>query len=124
VRAYGFTERQARFLVLVLEHVGVCLPRQYRTLSGVAHGRETHGFFGKLIAGGFATTDVSALARAHLPRAVQAVVTGDRRARSSAPTGDERGSCRGTSDAAPDAQPRAAAPTALGPVDRVPVVFG
>lgn len=26
--AFGFTERQARFLVLVLEHSGVCLRRQ------------------------------------------------------------------------------------------------
>jgi hypothetical protein len=39
VRAAGFTPRQARFLVLVLEHSGVCLPRQYRTFAGIAHGR-------------------------------------------------------------------------------------
>jgi hypothetical protein len=60
----GFTARQARFLVLVLEHAGVCLPRQYRTFSGIAHGRETHRFFAKLIAGGFATTDLVAPAHA------------------------------------------------------------
>jgi hypothetical protein len=64
VRAFGFTERQARFLVLVLEHAGVCLPRQYRAFSGIAHGRETHRFFERLIAGGFATTDLSAPAHA------------------------------------------------------------
>lgn len=64
LRALGFTERQARFLVLVLEHSGVCLPRQYRTCAGIAHGRHTHRFFEKLIAGGFATTDLAAPAHA------------------------------------------------------------
>jgi len=56
--------RQARFLVLVLEHSGVCLPRQYRTFAGIAHGRHTHGFFETLIAGGSATTDLAAPAHA------------------------------------------------------------
>jgi len=46
--------------VLVLEHAGACLPRQYRTFAGVAHGRHTHRFFEKLIGGGFATTDLAA----------------------------------------------------------------
>jgi hypothetical protein len=64
VGAFGFTPRQARFLVLVLEHAGVCLPRQYRTFSRIAHGRETHAFFNKLVRGGFATTDLAAPARA------------------------------------------------------------
>jgi len=64
VQAFGFTERQARFLVLVLEHSGVCLPRQYRTFAGIAHGRQTHRFFDKLVAGGFATTDLAAPAHA------------------------------------------------------------
>jgi len=50
----GFTERQARFLVLVLEHAGVCLPRQYRASCGIAHGRQTHRVFERLVAGGFA----------------------------------------------------------------------
>jgi hypothetical protein len=60
LRARGFTLRQARFLMLVLEHSGVCLPRQYRTCAGIAHGRQTHRFFEKLITGGFATTDLAA----------------------------------------------------------------
>jgi hypothetical protein len=64
LQASGFTERQARFLVLVPEHSGVCLPRQYRTFAGVAHGRQTHRFFEHLIRGGFATTDLSAPAHA------------------------------------------------------------
>ncbi len=64
LQAFGFTERQARFLVLVLEHAGVCLPRQYRAFSGIAHGRHTHRFFEKLIRGGYATTDLAAPAHA------------------------------------------------------------
>jgi hypothetical protein len=50
--------------VLVLEHAGVCPPPHFRTFSGIAHGRETHRFFEKLIAGGFATTDLAAPAHA------------------------------------------------------------
>jgi hypothetical protein len=33
VRAFDFTERQARFLVLVLEHCGVCLPPAFARLT-------------------------------------------------------------------------------------------
>jgi hypothetical protein len=64
ISAFGFTDRQARFLVLVLEHSGVCLPRHYRTFTGIAHGRQTHALFSNLIAGGFAITDLAAPARA------------------------------------------------------------
>jgi RHS repeat-associated protein len=64
VRGWGFTPRQARFLMLVLEHSGVCLPRQYRTFAGIAHGRHTHRVFAKLITDGFATTDLIAPAHA------------------------------------------------------------
>jgi hypothetical protein len=64
MRGCGFTPRQAGLLVLVLDHSGVCLPRQYRAFSGIAHGRQTHRFFNKLVAGGFATTDLAALAHA------------------------------------------------------------
>jgi RHS repeat-associated protein len=49
IQAVGFTERQACFLVLVLEHWGVCLARPYRASAGIAHGRHTHRFFDKLI---------------------------------------------------------------------------
>jgi hypothetical protein len=41
LRAFGFSEPQSGFLVLVLEHSGVCPPRQYRTFSEIAHGRQT-----------------------------------------------------------------------------------
>jgi len=64
LRAFGFTERQARFLVLVLEHASVCLPRQSRRFAGVAHGRHSQAFFARLIAGGFANTDLVAPAHA------------------------------------------------------------
>jgi hypothetical protein len=35
-----YTERQARFLELVLRHGGVCVPRQYATVAGIANGGE------------------------------------------------------------------------------------
>jgi hypothetical protein len=34
----GITERQARFLVNVMLHAGVCVPRQYATFCGIVHG--------------------------------------------------------------------------------------
>jgi hypothetical protein len=34
----GFTERQARFLVLVARHSGVCVMRQYSAFAGVVFG--------------------------------------------------------------------------------------
>lgn len=52
---FGFTPRQARFLVLVLRHSGVCLPRQYATLAGIVHGEKTRAFFRKLISRGYAS---------------------------------------------------------------------
>jgi hypothetical protein len=64
IRASVFTPRQARYLMRMLEHAGVCLPRHYRAFAGIAHGRETHRFFDKLVAGGFATTDLAAPAQA------------------------------------------------------------
>jgi len=32
VSEFGFTTRQARFLVNVMQHGGVCLPRQYANM--------------------------------------------------------------------------------------------
>jgi len=43
---FGFTERQARFLVIVLLHAGVCLGRQYCRFAGIARGQVMHDFFG------------------------------------------------------------------------------
>ena len=44
----GFTERHARFLVLVMRHGGVCIPRQYAGFAGIANGgRRCNVFFDK-----------------------------------------------------------------------------
>jgi hypothetical protein len=51
----GFTERQARFLVLVLRHAGVCVPRQYASFAGIANGgRKCDAFFAGLVRRGLA----------------------------------------------------------------------
>jgi hypothetical protein len=55
IMAFGFTERQARFLVNVLVFSGVFIERQYRAFTGVAHGQKTHDFLAKLVTGGYAT---------------------------------------------------------------------
>ena len=52
---FGFTERQARFLVHVLVFSGVFLERQYRAFTGLAHGQKTHDFLDKLVGEGYAT---------------------------------------------------------------------
>jgi hypothetical protein len=52
---YGFTERQARFLVLVMRHGGVCVKRQYAAFAGIANGGEKcNAFFTKLVRRGYA----------------------------------------------------------------------
>jgi hypothetical protein len=54
---YGFTERQARFLVLVMRHAGLCVKRQYATFAGIANGGEKcNAFFEKLVNRGHAVT--------------------------------------------------------------------
>src|ERR1700674_1896991 len=55
VAKVGFTERQARFLVTVMLHAGVCVPRQYATFCGIVHGQKTRKFFAKLARLGFAS---------------------------------------------------------------------
>jgi len=52
---FGFTERQARFVVLVLRLGGVCVPRQYASFAGIANGgRRCNGFFDRLVRRGYA----------------------------------------------------------------------
>ncbi|MBI3048399.1 MAG: hypothetical protein HYY76_08795 [Acidobacteria bacterium] len=51
---FGFTERQARFLVTVMLHSGVCLLRQYTAFAGIVHGQKTRKFFAKLVRRGYA----------------------------------------------------------------------
>lgn len=51
----GFTERQACFLVLVMRHAGVCIPRQYASFAGIANGgRKCNAFFARLVRRGLA----------------------------------------------------------------------
>jgi hypothetical protein len=52
---FGFTERQARFLVLVMRHAGVCLLRQYSAFAGIVHGQKTRAFFQKLVSRRYAS---------------------------------------------------------------------
>src|SRR5216110_1709550 len=52
---FGFTERQARFLVTVVLHSGVCLLRQYAAFAGIVHGQKTRKFFDTLVSRGYAT---------------------------------------------------------------------
>jgi hypothetical protein len=52
---FGFTERQARFLVTVMLHSGVCLLRQYTAFAGIVHGQKTRKFFAKLVRRNYAT---------------------------------------------------------------------
>lgn len=55
VAAYGFSDHQARFLILVMRHSGLCIKRQYAEFAGVANGGEKcNAFFEKLVRRGFA----------------------------------------------------------------------
>jgi hypothetical protein len=49
VARFGFTERQARFLVSVMVYSGVFLNRQYCAFAGISHGQKTHDFIRKLV---------------------------------------------------------------------------
>jgi hypothetical protein len=52
---YGFTERQARFLVLVMQHSGLCVKRHYAAFAGIKPGGEKcNAFFEKLVRRGYA----------------------------------------------------------------------
>jgi hypothetical protein len=54
---YGFTERQARFLVLVMRHSGLCVKRQYGAFAGIAAGGDKcNAFFDKLVRRGYAVS--------------------------------------------------------------------
>jgi hypothetical protein len=53
--AFGFTDRQARFLVQALLHAGVFVERQYCTFAGIVHGQKSTNFMNALIERRFAT---------------------------------------------------------------------
>jgi hypothetical protein len=48
VEEMGFTPRQAAFLVTVMVHSGVCVPRQYTRFAGIVFGQKTRDFFAAL----------------------------------------------------------------------------
>lgn len=54
ISAFGFTERQARFLVNVLIHSGVFVERQYCAFAGITHGQKSTDFLRRLVERGFA----------------------------------------------------------------------
>lgn len=51
----GFTERQSGFLVNVMLHSGVCLPRQYCAFARIARGQKMVDFFERLVSNHYAT---------------------------------------------------------------------
>lgn len=55
ITEFGFTDRQARFLVTVMLHAGVCVPRQYARFAGIAYGHKVSRFFDRLVQRGYAT---------------------------------------------------------------------
>jgi len=66
VVGFGFTERQARFPMLVMRHAGVCVPRQYARCAGVAYGAKCNAFFSKLVRHGCAVVSDCVHNRARL----------------------------------------------------------
>jgi hypothetical protein len=68
VTEFGFTQRQARLLVLVMRHAGVCVPRQYARFAGVAYGAKCNSFFDKLLRRGYARASDCVHNRARLYR--------------------------------------------------------
>jgi hypothetical protein len=52
---FRFTERQARFLVTVLQHSGVFMGRHYAAFASITHGQKVHDFLERLLAARFAT---------------------------------------------------------------------
>ena len=66
VAAFGFTPRQARFLVTVMLHAGVCLGRQYCAFAGIQYGAAVTNLFKILESRRFATPQTCAHGRARL----------------------------------------------------------
>ena len=61
-----FTERQARFLVTVMLHSGVCMVRQYCAFAGMVYGQTARDFFGRLTTTHLATAFDCAHKRARI----------------------------------------------------------
>ena len=80
---FGFTDRQARFLVQVLLHAGVFLPRQYCQFAGIVHGQKTADLPRQARRAPLrdADHDWSAPSRPPVPRPLQAALGRGRRTR-------------------------------------------
>ena len=66
IKGFGFTERQAGFLVTVMTHAGVCLGRQYCAYARIKYGEPMRTFFQTLEARRFVTPQTCAHGRARL----------------------------------------------------------
>jgi hypothetical protein len=64
--AKKFTERQARFLVTVMLHSGVCMIRQYCAFAGMVYGQTARDFFARLTSREIATAFDCAHKRARI----------------------------------------------------------
>lgn len=62
----GFTPRQARFLVTVMLHSGVCMLRHYCSFAGIVCGQKARDFFKDLVDRRFATAYACAHGRARI----------------------------------------------------------
>ena len=102
VADYGFTERQARFLVLVMRHAGLCVKRQYAGFAGIANGGEKcNAFFDKLVSRGHAVAADCIHNRARLYHVHhRAALPRHRRARQPLPPAGTRAVGRRAADAA------------------------
>src|ERR1700730_9099421 len=55
IAVFGFTERQARFLLSVLLHSGLVVERQCCGFAGIVHGQKSTDFIQTLVERRFAT---------------------------------------------------------------------
>ena len=83
IAAFGFTERQARFLLNVLLHSGVFVERQYCSFAGIVHGQKSTDFLKTLVKAAFRDADHNgeAPSRSDVSSPLQAALEGHRRAR-------------------------------------------
>jgi hypothetical protein len=63
IASRGYTDRQARFIVLVMLHSGVCTVRQYCEFSGISRGQKSQDFFATLLARKHASVTTDAVGK-------------------------------------------------------------
>ena len=101
VTTFGFTERQAAFLVTVMLHAGVCLGRHYCTFAGLAYGRKMHDFFERVVDRSLRhSADLPAQHGAAVSHPQQAALCRHRRTGQSSPQTDRFSARRRTPDGA------------------------